>query len=93
MATSNLVAPHPADAATAQTVPADLVLLVFIHGCVCQILGRICIKWRCSFKGNDSTFGDFPQRLQHILTESLPNTTIESVVFPVYEVSSDLLCS
>lgn len=49
---------------------SDLVLVVFIHG----------------FKGTDETFGDFPQRLQHLLSETLERTTVEVVVFPAYEV-------
>ncbi|KAI0824754.1 hypothetical protein BC628DRAFT_1321807 [Trametes gibbosa] len=53
---------------------ADLVLVVFIHG----------------FKGTDSTFAEFPQRLQHILTETLANTTVESIVFPAYETKGEL---
>lgn len=38
------------------------------------------------FKGTDTTFGEFPQRLQHVLTETLDNTDVESVIFPAYEV-------
>ena len=38
------------------------------------------------FKGTDTTFGEFPQRLQHVLTEKLDNTDVESVIFPAYEV-------
>ncbi|PIL36979.1 hypothetical protein GSI_00671 [Ganoderma sinense ZZ0214-1] len=56
------------------TDPTDLVLLIFIHG----------------FKGTDSTFGEFPQRLQHILSESIDNTVVESVVFPAYETKGEL---
>ncbi|KIL70239.1 hypothetical protein M378DRAFT_175531 [Amanita muscaria Koide BX008] len=55
---------------TTQPSPSDLLLVIFIHG----------------FKGDDKTFGVFPQRVQHILSQSLPNTVIESIVFPVYEV-------
>jgi hypothetical protein len=40
-----------------------------------------------SFKGDDSTFGDFPPRLTHILQETIENVTVESLVFPAYEVS------
>ncbi|OSC98955.1 hypothetical protein PYCCODRAFT_1374140 [Trametes coccinea BRFM310] len=58
----------------AATGPTDLVLLVFIHG----------------FKGTDSTFGEFPQRLQHVVSESLGNATVESIVFPAYETKGDL---
>lgn len=39
-----------------------------------------------SFKGDDTTFGDFPSRLQHILLESAQGMVIESIVFPAYEV-------
>ncbi|KAH9853663.1 hypothetical protein C2E23DRAFT_728363 [Lenzites betulinus] len=61
-------------AAASPATSADLVLLVFIHG----------------FKGTDSTFAEFPQRLQHILTETLANTTVESIVFPAYETKGEL---
>lgn len=47
-----------------------LLLLVYIHG----------------FKGTDQTFQQFPQRLEHILSGMLPHVTIESIVFPSYEV-------
>ncbi|KAI0353486.1 hypothetical protein OH77DRAFT_1497209 [Trametes cingulata] len=63
-----------ANPAETQTTPTDLVLIVFIHG----------------FKGTDSTFGEFPERLQHILTETLVNTTVESIVFPAYETKGEL---
>ncbi|KAM6496053.1 hypothetical protein JOM56_008759 [Amanita muscaria] len=59
---------------TTQPSPSDLLLIIFIHG----------------FKGDDKTFGVFPQRVQHILSQSLPNTVIESIVFPVYETKGDL---
>ncbi|KAJ7240306.1 hypothetical protein B0H12DRAFT_55523 [Mycena haematopus] len=48
----------------------DAVVVVFIHG----------------FKGTDTTFGEFPGRLQHILAETIPKTSIECIVFPAYEV-------
>ena len=51
-------------------VDPELVLLVFIHG----------------FKGSDETFGEFPQRLAHNLSQTLPNATVEPVIFPAYEV-------
>ncbi|CCM04049.1 uncharacterized protein FIBRA_06208 [Fibroporia radiculosa] len=52
----------------------DLVLVVFIHG----------------FKGTDSTFAAFPERLQHILSETIQNVLVECVVFPAYETKGDL---
>lgn len=51
-----------------------VLLIVFIHG----------------FKGDDTTFKDFPSRLRHILSESLQGTVIESIAFPVYETKGDL---
>ncbi|CDO71370.1 hypothetical protein BN946_scf184908.g128 [Trametes cinnabarina] len=57
------------------TGPQDLILIVFIHG----------------FKGTDSTFGEFPQRLQHIVSESIGNVTVESIVLPAYETKGDLV--
>ncbi|KAK0498596.1 hypothetical protein EDD18DRAFT_1104114 [Armillaria luteobubalina] len=53
---------------------SDLLLLVFIHG----------------FKGDDETFLQFPQRMQHILSDTIPDCTVESIVFPVYETKGDL---
>jgi len=51
----------------------ELLLAVFIHG----------------FKGTDTSFEEFPQRLQHLLSESVQPMQVECVVFPAYEV----LCS
>ncbi|KAI0638016.1 hypothetical protein C8Q77DRAFT_1088902 [Trametes polyzona] len=67
-------APPTETPATGQQTATDLVLIVFIHG----------------FKGTDSTFGQFPERLQHILAEGLDNTTVESIVFPAYETKGEL---
>ncbi|KIK70196.1 hypothetical protein GYMLUDRAFT_187881 [Collybiopsis luxurians FD-317 M1] len=55
-------------------IVSDLLLVIFIHG----------------FKGDNDTFAKFPQRLQHILTETVPNSTVECVVFPVYETKGEL---
>ena len=55
------------------TTTGNVLLLVFIHG----------------FKGTDTTFEEFPQRLQHLLTQTVPNLTVESLVFPAYEVRQD----
>ena len=48
----------------------ELVLIIFIHG----------------FKGTNSTFEEFPSRLENILTGSLPGIKAECIVFPAYEV-------
>ncbi|RDB22545.1 hypothetical protein Hypma_010018 [Hypsizygus marmoreus] len=52
----------------------DLLLVVFVHG----------------FKGTDESFGEFPQRLQHILAESITDVSVECIVFPAYETKGDL---
>lgn len=39
------------------------------------------------FKGTESTFGEFPSRLQHLLSESEGGLPVECVVFPAYEVN------
>jgi hypothetical protein len=49
---------------------AELLLLVYIHG----------------FKGTNETFKEFPQRLEHMLSETIPDVIVESSVFPAYEV-------
>ncbi|KZP00208.1 hypothetical protein CALVIDRAFT_470136, partial [Calocera viscosa TUFC12733] len=54
--------------------PRELLLCVFIHG----------------FKGTDGTFCGFPERLKHVLTETLPGTKVECVVFPAYETRGEL---
>ncbi|KAH9938308.1 uncharacterized protein B0H18DRAFT_10339 [Fomitopsis serialis] len=66
--------PTPAIPPAAPPLPPDLLLVIFIHG----------------FKGTDSTFVQFPQRLQHILSETIQNTVVECVVFPAYETKGDL---
>ena len=48
----------------------ELVLLIFIHG----------------FKGTDSSFEQFPNRLEHLLAETIPGIRVECVTFPAYEV-------
>lgn len=58
----------------AKPLPPDLLIMVFIHG----------------FKGTDSTFARFPERLRHIVAETVSNVTIESVVFPAYETKGEL---
>ncbi|KAG6833916.1 hypothetical protein H0H87_007927 [Tephrocybe sp. NHM501043] len=52
----------------------SMLLVVFVHG----------------FKGDDQTFGDFPERLQHMLVESIANVAVECVVFPAYETKGNL---
>jgi hypothetical protein len=49
---------------------SDFLIVVFVHG----------------FKGTDETFGGFPDRLQHILAETISHVSVECLVFPAYEV-------
>ncbi|EKM59798.1 uncharacterized protein PHACADRAFT_206021 [Phanerochaete carnosa HHB-10118-sp] len=58
----------------ATDAPQELLLVIFIHG----------------FKGTDSTFAQFPERLQHVLSETIQNAHVESVVFPAYETKGEL---
>ncbi|GLB33969.1 putative serine esterase (DUF676) [Lyophyllum shimeji] len=53
---------------------SELLLVVFVHG----------------FKGTDQTFGDFPERLQHILAETTAGFEVECILFPAYETKGDL---
>ncbi|KIM25906.1 hypothetical protein M408DRAFT_330903 [Serendipita vermifera MAFF 305830] len=57
-----------------EKVPPDLLLCVFVHG----------------FKGDDTTFGDFPSRLAHNLQATIQNVTVECILFPVYETKGGL---
>jgi len=40
----------------------------------------------CSFKGTNTTFENFPSRLEHVLKESIDSVKVECVLFPAYEV-------
>ncbi|CAG8544259.1 11758_t:CDS:2 [Diversispora eburnea] len=48
-------------------------LLIFVHG----------------FKGNDKTFGDFPNRLQDVI-KATKNIDTESIIYPKYETRGNL---
>lgn len=67
---------HPTSESKALTrLPVpDNLILVFIHG----------------FKGNDETFLGFPQRLQHVLQDTIPNCNVDALIFPAYEVRTSL---
>ncbi|KAK0206358.1 hypothetical protein DFS33DRAFT_583819 [Desarmillaria ectypa] len=67
-------APVSNDGKAVTQTASDLLLLVFIHG----------------FKGDDETFLQFPQRMQHVLSDTIPGCTVESIVFPVYETKGEL---
>jgi hypothetical protein len=68
--------------------PADLLLVIFIHGYASHFLSGEprSEKYFCRFKGTDFTFGSFPDRLQHVLSETIESMTTECILFPVYEV-------
>ncbi|KAG2154950.1 uncharacterized protein EDB93DRAFT_1247907 [Suillus bovinus] len=61
--------------AVVKRLPSDLLLIVFIHG----------------FKGTDTTFKNFPSRLEHVLTEVIENLKVECIVFPAYETKGQLM--
>ncbi|KAI0033340.1 hypothetical protein K488DRAFT_77953 [Vararia minispora EC-137] len=60
--------------AIANHLPRDILLIIFVHG----------------FKGTDETFHSFPSRLKHVLTESIEDVSVESIVFPAYETKGEL---
>ncbi|KAK2466069.1 hypothetical protein APHAL10511_001711 [Amanita phalloides] len=64
----------PALQLTMNKTTSSLLLVIFIHG----------------FKGDDQSFNAFPQRIQHILSESLSDTTIESITFPAWQTKGEL---
>ncbi|KDR83957.1 hypothetical protein GALMADRAFT_111021 [Galerina marginata CBS 339.88] len=61
--------PHGPDSLALMKVEPELLLLVFIHG----------------FKGTDETFADFPKRIEHLLSQIVPQQKTEAVIFPAYE--------
>ena len=76
----------------ALTLSAKAILLViFIHGYDASSVWRLSedlnANASCRFKGTDTTFGGFPDRLQHVLTSTIENVKAETVLFPVYEAS------
>ncbi|KAI0347098.1 hypothetical protein BDW22DRAFT_1351451 [Trametopsis cervina] len=62
------------DESATTTTAQELLLIIFIHG----------------FKGTDSTFGRFPERLQHTLSTTIQNVHVESIPFPAYETKGEL---
>ncbi|KAF8351628.1 hypothetical protein F5887DRAFT_216349 [Amanita rubescens] len=70
-------APSPGNAQVQPTTvqtKSNLLLVIFIHG----------------LKGDNKSFKTFPQRIQDILSKSLPDTTVESVVSPTWETKGEL---
>ncbi|KAG2152403.1 hypothetical protein BD769DRAFT_37089 [Suillus cothurnatus] len=59
---------------TFKQLPPDLLLIVFIHG----------------FKGTDTTFENFPSKIEHVLTETIENLKVECILFPAYETKGQL---
>ncbi|VDC04083.1 unnamed protein product [Peniophora sp. CBMAI 1063] len=58
----------------AAPLPQEILLIVYVHG----------------FKGTDTTFGSFPSRLTHVLSETIDNVRVESIIFPAYETKGEL---
>jgi hypothetical protein len=49
-------------------------LLCFIHG----------------FKGDDNTFGEFPENLKTLVAGALPKVDVQAIVYPKFETRGDL---
>ncbi|KAH7097445.1 hypothetical protein BKA62DRAFT_774251 [Auriculariales sp. MPI-PUGE-AT-0066] len=49
-----------------------------------------CVGTGGRFKGTETTFGGFPEKLQHILGATIEQASVECVVFPAYETKGDL---
>ncbi|OJA09290.1 hypothetical protein AZE42_03134 [Rhizopogon vesiculosus] len=60
--------------AVVKQLPPDLLLIVFVHG----------------FKGTNTTFGNFPSRLEHVLKETIESLKVECILFPAYETKGQL---
>jgi len=95
---SNAPALDGTSGALIKPLPPDLLLVIFIHGCVTSSvltpdlrseggdleIGREFVVVR--FKGKESTFSSFPKRLEHVLSKSIDNVVTECIAFPEYEV-------
>lgn len=57
------------------SLPNELLLLIFLHG----------------FKGGDDTFAKFPERVNHIMTESQTLLSVECLVYPAYDTRGELI--
>ncbi|KIM46388.1 hypothetical protein M413DRAFT_441480 [Hebeloma cylindrosporum] len=67
-------APTTSDALALTKPEQEILLLIYIHG----------------FKGTNDTFAGFPERLEHILSETIPHVRVESLIFPAYETKGEL---
>lgn len=76
----------------AKALPPDLLLIVFIHGYAHKYHFKLTSIFTnmpfliLRFKGTDSTFSSFPERLKHLVSETISNIVVESIIFPAYEV-------
>ncbi|KAK4049387.1 hypothetical protein OIV83_004120 [Microbotryomycetes sp. JL201] len=55
----------------------ELLLLVFVHG----------------FKGGADTFGAFPERVGHILSQSQPAVDVQPIVYPPFDTRGELVAA
>ncbi|KAM0792888.1 hypothetical protein ACM66B_002650 [Microbotryomycetes sp. NB124-2] len=55
----------------------ELLLLVFVHG----------------FKGGADTFGAFPERVGHILSQSQPTVDVQPIVYPPFDTRGELVAA
>lgn len=78
----------------------ESILIVYVHGYAIFIIARpdSTLTLVCSFKGTDVTFEEFPERLRHVVYESVAHlessagsSHVESKVFPVFETKGELV--
>ena len=82
---------------SSQPLPAasseEFLIIVFIHGYTLQLVWLPLVSninllsFELRFKGTDSTFSGFPERLRNLISETASDITVECIVFPAYEVS------
>jgi len=57
-----------------ETIMKKTLLLCFIHG----------------FKGDDNTFGGFPEHLRALVSHGLPKVEVRAIVYPQFETRGNL---
>lgn len=92
---------NPSDPTTqndwrARKMRNELLLLVFVHGfkgggqsTCCSI--RAVADARPSIVLPADTFGAFPDRITHILTESQPDVEVQPIVYPPFDTRGELI--
>ncbi|KAI0311967.1 hypothetical protein OF83DRAFT_1177073 [Amylostereum chailletii] len=74
----------------ATQLPPDILLFSFTGEPNVPVSNLVFDHTGRSFKGTDTTFGSFPSRLEHVLSETIENVAVRCTVFPAYETKGDL---